>query len=222
MSDEGADPIYEREGTGLEFDRVAFFTDAVYAIAFTLLVVEVGIPELAEGLDTSSASNLYEALLDKGPVLGAFFLGCLVIGFYWAAHHRFMSRVQRADRRLVVLTVPYLAFVALLPFPTSMLGKYPGNPVSVIAFALNMAAVSTMEAVLLWHCGKAKLLSQTWPPAVLRWAVLMSLSPVLAFLVSIPVAFISTWLALACWGLTMPVQVVLDRRRPPDSNRYFT
>jgi len=82
--------------------------------------------------------------------------GCYVIGSYWAAHHRFAARLGAVDRRFVTLTVVYLAFVALLPFPTGVLGEFSDNPISMVAFATNMAAVSAMEAVFLRHARRQR------------------------------------------------------------------
>jgi uncharacterized membrane protein len=98
-----------------------FFTDAVFAIAMTLLVAEIGVPETIAGAADDPAA-LFEAFQDRGPRIFAFFLGCYVIGSYWAAHHRFMAWVEAVDRGFVALTVVYLSFVALLPFPTGVLG----------------------------------------------------------------------------------------------------
>jgi uncharacterized membrane protein len=99
-----------------EFGRVVYFTDAVFAIAMTLLVVEIGVPETIAG-DADDPGALLAAFADKGPLLFAFFLGCWVIGSYWVAHHRFMSWLAAVDRGFVVLSVVYLSFVALRPFP---------------------------------------------------------------------------------------------------------
>ncbi len=93
---------FEREGPGLEFGRLVNFTDAIFAIAMTLLVVEVGIPVVR---DDTSVHDLARALEDKLPGLIAFVIGFLVIGFYWVAHHRFMARIAAADGPFVALTV---------------------------------------------------------------------------------------------------------------------
>ena len=211
---------YHREGPGLEFDRVTFFTDAVFAIAMTLLVVEVGVPEALDGADTDPGALLAE-LRDKVPLIAAFFLGCFVIGSYWAAHHRFVARLAVVDLRFVFLTVVYLSFIALLPFPTGLVGEFPQNPISIVAFAVNMAAVSTMEAVLLSHAWRNKLLSQDMPRDAFRWMLTMSLSPVALFVLSLPVAFIATWLAVLVWALSIPVQGFLNRRRPASADVYL-
>jgi hypothetical protein len=67
------------------------------------------------------------------------------------------SWLAAVDRGFVALTVVYLSFVALLPFPTGVLGEFADNPISVVAFAVNMGAVSTMEAVLFSHARRRRL-----------------------------------------------------------------
>lgn len=211
---------YPRPSERDDFGRVMSFTDAVFAIAMTLLVVEIGVPETIEGA-TDDPGALLGAFADKGPLIFAFFLGCYVIGFYWAAHHRFMSWLDAVDRGFVLLTVVYLTFVALLPFPTGVLGEFGQNPISVIAFALNMGAVSGMETVLFAYAWRRRLFRQELPEDVYRWALGSSLLPVLAFALSIPVAFVVPLLSIALWFLAYPLQVVWTRYRPAATGRYL-
>ena len=211
---------YPRPSERDDFGRVMSFTDAVFAIAMTLLVVEIGVPETIDGAPDDPAA-LLGAFADKGPLIFAFFLGCYVIGFYWAAHHRFMSWLDAVDRGFVLLTVVYLAFVALLPFPTGVLGEFGLNPISVIAFALNMGAVSSMETVLFAYTRRRRLFREELPEDVYRWALGSSLLPVLAFALSIPVAFVVPLLSLALWFLAYPLQVVWTRYRPAATGRYL-
>ena len=211
---------YPRPSERDDFGRVMYFTDAVFAIAMTLLVVEIGVPETIEGAPADPAA-LLGAFADKGPLIFAFFLGCYVIGFYWAAHHRFMSWLEAVDRGFVLLTVVYLAFVALLPFPTGVLGEFGQNPISVTAFALNMGAVSGMETVLFAYAWRRRLFRQELPEDVYRWALGSSLLPVLAFALSIAVAFALPWLAIAMWFLAIPLQKVWARYRPAATGSYL-
>jgi uncharacterized membrane protein len=192
----------------------------VFAIALTLLVVEVGVPASIEGADDDPGA-LLDAVGDRLPLIAAFFLGCMVIGSYWAAHHRFVSRLGAVDGGYVGLTVVYLAFVAFLPFPTGVLGEFPENPISVVAFAVNMGAVSAMEVALLRHAWRRGLFRQDLPAHVYRWARDASFAPVLLFVVSVPIAFAVPWLAVAVWFLSWPLQMVRDRRRPAEFDRYF-
>lgn len=178
-------------------------------------------PETIEGAPDDPAA-LLGAFADKGPLIFAFFLGCYVIGFYWAAHHRFMSWLEAVDRGFVLLTVVYLAFVALLPFPTGVLGEFGENPIPVIAFAVNMAAVSGMETVLFSHAQRRRLFREELPTDVYRWALGSSLLPVLVFALSIPVAFAMPWLSIVMWFLAIPLQLVWARYRPVAAGRYLT
>jgi uncharacterized membrane protein len=212
---------YPRASEQDDFGRVVYFTDAVFAIAMTLLVVEIGVPERIAG-EADDPAALLDAFADKAPLLFAFFLGCYVIGFYWAAHHRFMSWLDAVDRGFVLLTVVYLAFVALLPFPTGVLGEFGENPISVVAFAVNMGAVSGMETVLFGYAQRRRLFREELPTDVYRWSLGSSLLPVLAFALSIPVAFVDTWLAISMWLLAIPLQLVWTRYRPADAGRYLT
>src|SRR4029453_1488762 len=109
-------PRYPRPSERDDFGRVVSFTDAVFAIAMPLLVVEIGVPETIDGAPDDPGA-LLAAFADKGPLIFAFFLGCYVIGFYWAAHHRFMSWLDAVDRGFVLLPVVYLTFWPCCPSP---------------------------------------------------------------------------------------------------------
>ena len=210
---------YQREGPGLEFDRVTFFTDAVFAIAMTLLVVEVGVPEALDGTDTDPGALLAE-LRDKVPLIAAFFLGCFVIGSYWAAHHRFVARLAVVDLRFVFLTVVYLSFIALLPFPT---GSWASSRRPDLHRRVRRQHGRGQHdgGSAPSHAWRNKLLSQDMPRDAFRWMLTMSLSPVALFILSLPVAFIATWLAVLVWALSIPVQGFLNRRRPASADLFL-
>lgn len=178
-------------------------------------------PDGHRGLGTTTlARSLHER--GQGTLLAAFFLGCFVIGSYWAAHHRFMATLDAVDRGFIGLTVVYLAFVALLPFPTGVLGEFSSNPISMVAFALNMAAVSSIEAVMLVHARRRDLLRDQLSDDVYSWVLRMELSPVALFLVSMPVAFVAPWLAVVVWSLSVPLQAIWNRRRPGTASQYLS
>lgn len=208
---------FERDGPGIEFGRLVNFTDAIFAIAMTLLVVEVGIPVVR---DETSVHDLAIALGDKLPGLTAFVIGFLVIGFYWVAHHQFMSRIAAVDGPFIALTVIYLLFIAFLPFPTGLLGEYFENPLAVAVFAVSAAAVSAMEAALFACAHRRDLSERALPNEVFRYGLGASLLPVAFFVASIPVAWIATWLAVLVWALSVPAQTLWARRAPANAADY--
>jgi uncharacterized membrane protein len=207
---------YGRES--VEFGRALAFSDGLFAIAMTLLIVSIGIPEISDG---DSVGDLADALDDLKPELISFFISFAVIGRYWIAHHQFVSLLDGMDQGLLGLNLVYLAFIAFLPFPTALLGEYFENPLSIVIYATNVATVSGMEVVLFRHAHQRKLFRREPPPDVYRWGVAMSLSPVVIFLASIPVAFASTTVAAFMWLLGIPVGVLGDRRKPEGADEFL-
>jgi uncharacterized membrane protein len=200
------------EGEGAAFDRVAYFTDAVFAIAMTLLIVSVEAPELAGPQD--DPDSLLDPLYDLGPQLFSFFIAFLLLGRYWMTHHAFFAALRRVDRRFIGLNLVYLAFVAFLPFPTELVGKYERNPVSVAIFAITLAMISGMESVIFRHAHRAGLLTKPMSESSYRYGMIQSTTPVVLFLLSIPIAFLwSPTAALLSWILTVPIGVLVDRRQ---------
>jgi uncharacterized membrane protein len=199
----------------LEFDRVAFFTDAVFAIAMTLLIVTVQVPPLEGPID--APGTLLGAMTGLWPQLFSFFLAFLLLGRYWMSHHAFFSGLKSIDRRLVAWNLVYLAFVAFLPFPTNLVGEYENNPLSVVLFALTLAAISGLEAVILRLAHKGGNLARPMPEDVYRYGMAQSLTPVILFLVSIPISFWNPTVALLSWLLSIPLGIILARRRPKEA-----
>ncbi|MCD6015399.1 MAG: hypothetical protein K0R41_27 [Geminicoccaceae bacterium] len=201
-----------------EFTRVLAFSDALFAIAMTLLVVGLEVPDLSE---TESVGDLADALYDDLGSFISFLISFLVIGRYWAAHHGFCSRLAALDRGWIGLNLIYLLFIAFLPFPTGLLGNYFENPLSIAVYAVTVALVSGMEVVLFRHAKRNRLLERSIPEDVYRWGVRVSLSPVIFFALSIPLAFVSTTLAVASWLLAIPYQVVEGRSKPAHADDYL-
>jgi uncharacterized membrane protein len=201
-----------------EFSRVLAFSDGLFAIAMTLLVVGIEVPDLN---DADSVSELAEVLNDDlGPFV-SFFVSFAVIGRYWVAHHEFFARLKAIDSGLIGWNLVYLGLVAFLPFPTGLLGDYFDNPLSITIYAIAVAAVSGMEVVLFRHAHRRGLMTREMPEDVYRWGTMLSLTPVVSFGLSIPIAFVSTGLAVACWFLAIPFQVWANRRKPPRADEFF-
>jgi uncharacterized membrane protein len=145
-----------------------------------------------------------------------------VIARYWAAHQQQFSMLARMDRGFVGLNLVYLAFIALLPFPTDLLGNYFENPIAVATYAINVSIISGMEVVLFRKAYRAGLLTAPMPEDVYRWGAITSTSPVVFFLLSIPVAFLDTTVAVLMWLLSAPFGFgVLNRFKPVEADEYF-
>ncbi len=207
---------YDRDS--VEFGRTLAFTDGLFAIAMTLLVVDLAVPVLH---DTGSVHELADKLNNDSAKFVSFFISFAVIGRYWLAHHQFISLLKAMDQAFLGLNLLYLAFIAFLPFPTALLGEYFSNPLSIVIYAVSVAVVSGMEVVLFRHAYRAGLLRRQPTREVYRFGTVASLSPVLFFLISIPFAFISTTLAVCIWFLTIPFGILAERWAPEGSDELL-
>jgi uncharacterized membrane protein len=197
---------------------VLAFSDGLFAIAMTLLVVGIGVPTLTDGGDEG---ELLDAYGDLVPEVVSFFISFAVIGRYWVAHHQFFGLLRAVDYRLIAINLVYLAFIAFLPFPTGVLGNYFENPISVATYALAVAVVSGLEVVLFRRAYRAHLLAREMPESVYRWGAMASSLPVVFFVLSVPIAFLSTVAAVIFWFLAAPVQLLLNRFRPAEAAGWF-
>ena len=128
-----SEPMSEEE-SGKSLDRLVAFSDGVFAIAMTLLVLNLTVPTLtgsAEHVD----EELWRKLRDQWPELFSYALSFWVIGRFWLVHHRMFRLVRRADGALMTLNLLLLGFIALIPWPTEMLGRYGDTTTAVVAYS---------------------------------------------------------------------------------------
>jgi len=161
-----------RPEPGLSPERLVFFTDAIFAIAMTLLAVELERP--GEG-DLESGRALWDFLGDqRGSYLG-FGLAFILLWSVWRRPHQLMDRVGRLSKAFAFWHAPFLLLVAFLPLPTGIIGASITNPMAQTLFAGAMAAMVGCEALIKETSVRADLVSDD-PLAVRRhadasWAV---------------------------------------------------
>jgi uncharacterized membrane protein len=196
-----------REGNEIEFARIVAFSDGVFAIAITLLVLTLNVPEHLHG------ESLTDALWDQRHNLLAYAISFAVIGRYWINHHRFFSDVVGFDGRLLALNIFYLAWVVLLPFSTQVIGDHGGEAAAVIVYAVNLAGVSLVGLWMLLDARRAGLseIDDEELHAVRHKSVFVAG----VFLLSIPVALVlPEWAPLLWLALFFdPADRRLGRRR---------
>ena len=198
-------------------DRIVFFSDAVFAIAMTLLGVELRVPILAAGLTYRQTNDqLWHALRGMGGELYAFALSFFVLGLLWMAHHRKFRLIRRYDSRLLWTNLVFLFFVAFLPFPTEVLGRY-GDEVATIFYASTMAVTGLLSGYLTLYAYRGhRLIDPEVDDGLIRYWIQRSFTPPAVFLVSIPVALISPKAAQFVWLLAFVGTILLGiihRRR---------
>jgi uncharacterized membrane protein len=123
-----------------ETGRVEAFSDGVFAIAITLLILVVELPDDFESLG--------RALLDIWPSYLAYVVSFLTIGIMWANHHDVFRQIARVDRTFILLNVVFLMFVAFVPFPTRVVAEHIQTPDDRRAAALLYGVTLTATAIM--------------------------------------------------------------------------
>ncbi|HYN49062.1 MAG TPA: TMEM175 family protein [Candidatus Nanopelagicales bacterium] len=188
-------------GGGREVERLIFFSDAVMAIAITLLVIDLRLPETLE--QTATAADLRAALEGLGPRFLSVALSFMVIAVWWVGHNRLFRSLSRADGRLVLLNFVFLAAIVFLPFPTAVIGRFVDLSPAVILYAATNVVAGTALLLMRRHADRRGFIpAETAAERRLRLAT-ASLAPI-AFALSIPLALVDSTLATFAWLLMVP------------------
>lgn len=144
---------HEDTSGDLALDRLVFFSDAVFAIAITLLVLEIKVPHLPSA---ASNADYWQALIDLIPSLFAFVLSFLVIGRFWMGHHERYAALDHFDARLLWPNTLYLMAIAFMPFATAFLGANLGHFVPALVYNVTMVVLGLLA---IWLARTVELVS---------------------------------------------------------------
>jgi uncharacterized membrane protein len=200
-------------GSGVE--RLVYFSDAVFAIAITLLALEIRLPEMQD----PTTRELAGALVGLLPRFYGFAISFWIIAVYWLAHHRIFRYIRADDRRLQVINLLFLMWIVLMPFSASLLGGYGSYQLAEILYFSHMILTS-LSMALLWRyaTGGRKLVDPDLDRIVVRYNFARILSLPVVFLFAICISFFST--AAAGYSVLLlffvrPLTGLYARRRSP-------
>lgn len=195
-----------REKNEVEFTRIVAFSDGVFAIAITLLVLNLGVDEHLPGDDVTGA------LWDQRHNLLAYAISFAVIGRFWVIHHRLFGEITGFNNRLMAANLFYLAWVVLIPFSSQLLGDHGGDTGAVVVYAFNIAMVTIIGTMMSVDAQRAGLLVPESEAEIAR-SRRRALTAAGIFLASIPVAFVSPHVAPLLW---LGLFIDPTKRRHPD------
>ena len=188
-------------GGGREVERLIFFSDAVMAIAITLLVIELRIPEALD--QTATDAELQAALGDLGHGFLSVLLSFMVIAVWWVGHNRLYRSLSRIDGPLLLLNFVFLGAIAFIPFPTALIGRFVNLPTAVILYAATNLVAGSAILAMRWHAERRGFLAAEPPDERRRRMVVASIAP-LVFALAIPIAAVDATLGAISWILMVP------------------
>jgi uncharacterized membrane protein len=177
--------------------RIQAFSDGVFSIVITLLVLEIRVPQVSGG-DISQL--LGQRLVTMTPKFLSYALSFAIIGIWWVAHHHFFDILKKSDRGLLWFNNLFLFWLVFIPFPTAMLGDYPRERIAVMAYgAVMMFAGISFSWMRYYAFFIGKLAYPDIDHGLLRRAMLKSVSnPILHFL-AIFLAFVNPGFSIALY-----------------------
>jgi uncharacterized membrane protein len=196
---------------GRDRDRIVNLSDGVFAIAITLLVLDIRPPDIPQNM---VSSQLPGVLLSLWPKYLGYVLSFVGISAFWLIHHSIFRPIRSYDRVLLYLNFLFLMVVAFLPFPTSLLGEYGDHQLPVAIYAATLAVGRLLLTALHWYSTRNdRLLDEPQDPATVRFFLKRGLTIPAIFLLSIVVSFFSVSVAICSWLVMLAVDAVVIRRR---------
>jgi len=196
--------------------RIEAFSDGVFAIAITLLVIEIGVPHLEAG------TTLFGELVEQWPSYLGYVISFLQIGVIWANHHNRFRFIVRSDHVLLFLNILFLMCVAFIPFPTALLADYLQGTERATAGAVyaGTLAVTAVFFTLLWLYAATnyRLVDRNLDPFLVRAMTRRYVLGMVAYLLAFLLAFVNvaaSLILIVVLALIFVLPEPGERTRPP-------
>jgi uncharacterized membrane protein len=190
-------------------NRIEALADGVFAVAMTLLVLDIKVPELQGPL---AATELPAKLLALWPKFLTYLISFVILGVYWVGHHVQLSFIRRADRPLLWITILFFLWVALVPFSTALLSEYPRAQIAIAIYGANLIAIGLTLALHWWYAtAENRHVDPDTHPSLVRGAMKRTLMAPCVYVIAIALSFFRTDLSLVLYAL-VPVLYILPGR----------
>ena len=151
--------------TEISKSRLEFLFDGVFAIALTILVLELKLPEIS---DRRSTHELGRALVDNWRTFFSYIVSFIVLSSFWIGHNTLYAKLTRVSKVVVAIHVWLLAWAAFVPFCAHLIGRFPSNPLALLVYMGTAFAYVLGLLLLIIAAGKQKLFDPGIPAGELR------------------------------------------------------
>ena len=199
----------EKTDNKLQIERILFFSDAVIAIAMTLLIIEIKAPHISNHSNTDLNKNLQDLV----PKFVSFFISFFVIAIYWKAHHHLFGFVTAYTDKLIWINILFLLSIVLMPFSSAFYSENFGLTIPYVIYCFNIFITGILNCWLIRYISSSKQQLSTvagnsnWR----KYHTLRSLVAPFIFLLSLLLSFYSTGISRLCFILIFPLIYFLNK-----------
>ena len=213
------EPLQQELKKEFQLERMIFFSDAVFAIAITLMILEIKIPDFHENV---SDRALLQSLGNLIPKFQGFVFSFMLIGLYWTVHHRMYGFVTNYNRRLLWLNLFFLFFIVLMPFSTGFYSEYSNAElvtkqlkVPMTFYVLNFCCVGFINYFTWIYIAnpKNKLIEHPIDPAVMKQAKSRALVVPIIIFMMLPIAYLFNVLVAVYVPVFIPLILRIMRKK---------
>ncbi len=194
--------------------RLEAFSDGVFAVAITLLALDVRLPVLPA---SATDEELYRAVLALAPKLVTYFLTFVLVGMFWIAHHRVFAAIRRVDRAMLWLNLILLLWICLVPLSAAALSAHPYTRTGVTVYGLNVICIGISLFSVWHHACRKKLLHPQTDPGFIRLSYYRTMVGTPVYAVAVAVSFWSPKVSCVIFFFALIMYLV-----PGQVDRYFT
>jgi len=193
----------DRTARHLGVVRLATLVDGIFAIAITLLALEVTVPVVKEA---AGGSDLAAELVDQWPSYAAYAVTFFLVGAYWINHHRMFNLLKGVNHTFLTLNILFLMAIAIVPFPNALVAEYLKDPelrgVAAAVYGLAMFFLAVMFNVVWWYAGwRQRLIKPGADPVLVRKVLNSYLVGPAAYLVGVALSLMAPLVSLALYVL---------------------
>jgi uncharacterized membrane protein len=200
----------EENNNKLQIERLLFFSDAVIAIAMTLLIIEIKAPHIENNSNSEVIKNINELI----PKFVSFFISFFVIAIYWKAHHHLFGYVKKYTDKLIWLNILFLLSIVLMPFSSAFYSENFHLNIPYAIYCMNIFVTGLLNCWIIRYISseKAKIATVSGNNLWRKYYTLRSLVAPLIFFLSMILSFYSTNLSRVCFILIFPVIYLLEHK----------
>lgn len=208
----------EQPNTKLQIERILFFSDAVIAIAITLLIIEIKAPHILDHTDHPEVNHVFNELVPK---FVSFLISFFVIAIYWKAHHQLFGFLTNYNDTLIWINTLFLLTIVIMPFSSAFYSENFGYNLAYAIYCFNIVLTGLLNCWLVSYIssGKRKISLVSGNKPWRKYHVLRSLVAPMVFALSMLLSFYSAGLSRMSFVVIFPIIYLLNRNYKKQKNK---